>query len=330
MNEPIDEAIIAGAFFEFMLRNGIKPRDNFTLIMDGQIHRFSTESDKHGSTSGAYFLHADGWPNGGVMDYHIHHGMVKFILDKDLVPRNSRPSHDEYERQKAENERRQAERIKLQKKNEQACIKQASDFWHSDSINHDNAHINQHPYMRFKQVSIPLKTNCSAGITHDGKLVFPLFDSLTGNFRTLQFVSPPDPHGHSQKWFYKGISTVGVCYPIRQYTGDTLFVAEGIITAFSVDEFTHGQFSVVAALNCGNLLHICRNYKARLNEARKYNPSLPVQKIIITADNDANHAGEIAARRVISEGYAEGYTMPPIVGHDWNDYLNHLKGQNNE
>ena len=336
--EPVDERIIISAFFEFMHRNGIYPRDNLTLIMDGKIHRFRTQNDKHGGESGRYFLYSDGWPNGGAMDYHIHHnGMIKFVLDKDLMPCDSRPvmSHEEYERMKAENEHRQQENIKRQKKNEQGLIEKAFAFFHSDSVNQNREAVNQHQYMRRKQVTLPPNSNCYAGIDSKGNLVFPLFDSellkpfVPNLFKmqrqfSLQFIAPPDADGNSQKFFYKGIGTKGLWYPIRQSISNTLFVTEGIATAFSLDEFTHRKFSVAAAMNCGNLLEVCKNLRTYLATTNFAN-----QQIIIAADNDANHAGEIAAKKVVEAGYADNYRMPPIVGMDWNDYINHLKGQQN-
>ena len=77
-------------------------------------------------------------------------------------------------------------------------------------------------------------------------------------------------------------------------------------------------------MNCGNLLEVCKNLRTYLATTDFAN-----QKIVIAADNDANHAGEIAAKKVVEAGYADDYRMPPIVGMDWNDYINYLKGQQN-
>lgn len=321
--EPIDERIVISAFFDFMRKNGIYPRDNLTLITDGKIHRFSTQNDKHGGEAGAYFLHVDGCPNGGAMDYHIHSEMQKFKLDKDLIPRRPVMSRDEYERMKSDNERKKQEQQKLQKENELILRDKAFDFFHSDSVNQNVDAVNHHAYMLKKQVILPPNSNCYAGIDDKGNLVFSLFDSDFMNIKlphrfSLQFISQD-----SQKWFYKGISIKGLCYPIRQFTSNTLFITEGIATAFSLDEFTHRKFSVIAALNCGNLLDVCKNLRTYLAATDFKN-----QQIIIAADNDKNKAGENAAKKVIDAGYADGYRMPPIVGMDWNDYINHLKGHN--
>lgn len=327
MNEPVDERIVINAFFESLRRYGITPRESFTPIMDGQIHRFSLEGDKGRAKTGAYIIHADGWPVWFIQDFRQGGNMIKQVLDKDLVPHDSRPviSQEEYKRMKTENERKKQENIERQKENEPKLIEKAFSFWHSDAVNQDKVLVNQHSYMLKKQVILPPHTNCYAGINHEGTLIFPLFDSATNKFKSLQFISPPDAEGNSQKKFFKGISTIGVCYFIRRHKGNTLFITEGIATAFSLDEFTHREFSVIAAMNCGNLLEVCKNCRTHHAYTESAN-----QQIIIAADNDKNHAGEIAAKKVIDAGYADGYTMPPIVGYDWNDYINHMKGQNYE
>lgn len=323
--EPIDESIIISAFFESLREHGIIPRDNFTPIMDGQIHRFPLESDRHGQKTGAYKIFSNGWPVWFIQDFRQHGDMIKCVLDRDLVPRESRPvmSRDECERMKADNERKKQEDKRLQEENELILRDKAFSFFHSELVNQNVDAVNQHEYMLKKQVILPPNSNCYAGIDDKGNLVFPLFDSDFMNIKlphrySLQFISQD-----SQKWFYKGISIKGLCYPIRQFTSNTLFITEGIATAFSIDEFTHRKFSVIAALNCGNLLDVCKNLRTYLAATDFKN-----QQIIIAADNDKNKAGENAAKKVIDAGYADGYRMPPIVGMDWNDYINHLKGHN--
>ena len=206
-------------------------------------------------------IHADGWPVWFIQDFRQGGQMIKQVLDADAVPRDSRPvmSRDEYERMKSDNERKKQEQQKLQKENELILRDKAFDFFHSDSVNQNVDAVNHHAYMLKKQVILPPNSNCYAGIDDKGNLVFSLFDSDFMNIKlphrfSLQFISQD-----SQKWFYKGISIKGICYPIRQFTSNTLFITEGIATAFSLDEFTHRKFSVIAALNCGNLLDVCKN-----------------------------------------------------------------------
>lgn len=323
----VDERIIISEFFRTMRQTGITPRDEFTPILDGQLHRFALEGDRYGEESGAYILHADGWPNGGFQDWHEGNVWHKFKLSEDAVKSTGyhKPTHEEYLKQKAENEAKKQRDQELQQRKQKALISKAYSLWRSDSVNHDIEAVNQHAYMQFKQVSLP--HYCYAGINKEGWLLFPLFHSLTNEFRDIQFISPPDSEGHSQKRFFAGISNKGCWYRIRQFKGDTFFLCEGIASALSVDEFTCRQYSVAAAMSCSNLVEVARNYRIRLNQSRLYNPNLPDQKIIIAADNDKNNTGENAAKKVIEAGYADGYTMPEIEGMDWNDYVNFLKGQ---
>ena len=319
----VDERIIISEFFRSMRQCGITPRDEaFTPILDGNLHRFALEGDRYGEESGAYILHADGWPNGGFQDWHEGNVWHKFKLSEDAIKESTgyhKPTHEEYLRMQAENEAKKQRDQELQQRKQKALISKAYSLWRS--INHDIEAVNQHPYMKFKQVSLPPNSNCYAGIDKEGLLLLPLFHSLTNEFKTIQFISPPDSEGHSKKRFCAGISNKGCCYRIRQFKGDTLFLCEGIATAFSVDEFTHREFSVAAAMSCSNFLEVARNCRTLY----------PDQKIIIACDNDANNAGKIAAEKVIEAGYADGYTMPEITGTDWhgdwNDYINFLKGQ---
>jgi phage/plasmid primase-like uncharacterized protein len=316
----VDERIIISEFLHSMRQTGLSPRDEaFTPILDGQLHRFALEGDRYGETSGAYFIHADNWPNWGFQDWHEGNVWHKFKLSEDAVKESTgyhKPTHEEYLKQRAENEAKKRKDNELQQEKQKALISKAYSLWRSDSINHDIEAVNQHAYMQFKQVSLP--HYCYAGINKEGWLLFPLFHSLTNEFRDIQFISPPDSEGHSQKRFFAGISNKGCWYRIRQFKGDTLFLCEGIATALSIDEFTRGQYSVAAAMSCSNLVEVARNCRTLY----------PNQKIIIAADHDRNHAGENAARKVCEAGYADDFKMPPEFG-DWNDFYLSKKGQQN-
>ena len=178
-HEPIDERIVISAFFDSLRRYGIHPREEFTPIMDGQLHRFALEGDRYGQKTGAYIIHADGWPNWLIQDFRQGNQMIKCVLDKDLVPHDSRPvlSREEYQRMQTENERRQQEQLKLQQENEQKNIEKAFNFFHSNSVNQDREAVNQHKYMKEKKVILPPNSSCCAGVDSNGNLVFPLFDS---------------------------------------------------------------------------------------------------------------------------------------------------------
>ena len=97
---------------------------------------------------------------------------------------------------------------------------------------------------------------------------------------------------------------------LPQLHSDTLYIAEGIATAFSVYFINNKRYPVVAALSCSNLPHVASAW-------RKRQPSL---RIVIAADNDK--PGLEAAKKCIENGYADSFIAPPIEGFDWNDYYN--------
>ena len=49
---PLDE--IEAQFRAFMRDNNCEPDAQFSLVMDGKLHRYKTLEDKRGQTSGAY------------------------------------------------------------------------------------------------------------------------------------------------------------------------------------------------------------------------------------------------------------------------------------
>ena len=84
------EDVIARQFFESLDECGIKPRGSIDLDMDGLIHRFAVDGDRYSDEngSGAYFIHADDYPNWGVMDFHHHSEMQLFKLDLSTLTPN--------------------------------------------------------------------------------------------------------------------------------------------------------------------------------------------------------------------------------------------------
>ena len=91
----VNPDLIEAQFWQTMQECGIRPKHGyggFYVQMDGTLYRFPVEGDKSGEKSGAYFCYADGWPNWGFMDYHVHDEMQKFSFNgRDVLP------PDEYE-----------------------------------------------------------------------------------------------------------------------------------------------------------------------------------------------------------------------------------------
>ena len=353
----ITTTMIENQFFDSLRNCGINPRGSLTLEMDGKIHRFATELDKHGAKSGAYVIHADGRPTWGVMDYHLHHEMQKFSFDYSIFTREERQEHMKTQdlsgmagtrpividpdamKKKAEAQEREARK--------QAILNAWREYRYSAWG------VDKHPYLELKQVTnagciafqgryvLAVKQECKPGdICGVGDLLVPLTDIRTGIFAGLQRIY--EHNGSFRKGFYTGIRTSGCACELFPYGVklshnpdptrdiplsqrlelkdgiDEIFVCEGLATALSVLQIKDNAVPVLAAMSAGNLLSVCKAWKERY----------PKMKITIAADNDVSGVGQKAAIAVLKAGYADDIKIPPTVG-DWNDFLiSTLKGGN--
>ncbi len=131
-----DEAEIIRQFEDFMTAQGVRPSGRFYPVIDGKIHRFSTEADRHGEKSGAYRISYDhDWPRWGIQDFRQHTAMITGqyeATDADkskLFEQNDRerrkdstrtPKEREAEKQRrAEAERQAEEQRQAMKKDEE-------------------------------------------------------------------------------------------------------------------------------------------------------------------------------------------------------------------
>ena len=151
--------------------------------MDGLIHRFAVEGDRYSDEngSGAYFIHADDYPNWGVMDFHHHSEMQLFKLDLSTLTPNElaeyraqlpkrEPSHspqtyEERERARkffeAKNREKEAQREELQKEFRQQQYRRACEEYNGAAFGGL-----YHPYIdeRFHSVPAPELGNTFMGI----------------------------------------------------------------------------------------------------------------------------------------------------------------------
>lgn len=358
INLDVSEELIKEQFFSTLNQCGITPKKNFQLIPDGRIHRFSTVEDKHGEYSGAYFIHLDGWPNWAVQDFRKHDKMQKFSLNKNLIT-NCKFDLSQLNAMIEKSRMKSAERQAKEAEQERLAIQQAREKYESANPNygHPFNHYNTHPYLIAKHINFTGKDSYfgdSLGhaprITTSKKngdkiLLIPLFDSLTGNFKSLQWIAgTPNQNNTYSRGFYSGISIKGLCaelipisycaYKYRDIDNlDNIFkpehweksdieiyICEGVATGFSVLEITDYKSPVVCAMTCHNIIHVAQAWKERLKDFKT--------KIIIAADND--EAGINAARATVNAGFADNIQTPPhetgFNGSDWNDYINFKKG----
>lgn len=339
----IDERDITAQFFKSLSDYGITPRENFIPILDGMIHRFSTIEDKPGKSSGAYYIHADGgtnWPNWGIRDFRQHDKMQKIKYEFTTDERREfkkRTSPEQIEQSRRDALAMRAE--KLKRRQELEAQRQSQAIKEHEAANCVDA--DEHPYFVAKNIqhlisfihTAPfygprIKTQKLPGdFCNVGDLLIPLTNINTGEFQTMQRIySIPNEAGKFSKSFYPDISSTGACVQIliedcKKYDyehwprftikSELIFITEGIATGLSLFEIREYQSPVICAMTCANFMSVAKVLSA------KY----PNSRIIIGADNDK--AGNEAADKVISAGYADGKITPPIFGMDWNDYANY-------
>lgn len=99
-------------------------------------------------------------------------------------------------------------------------------------------------------------------------LALPLQD-IDGTVHSMQFIAED-----GTKRFVSGGRVAGCYYPLAEVPGGPLLVCEGYATGASLFEAT--GWSVVCAMNCGNLLAVVQSLR------KKY----PARTIVLCADND--------------------------------------------
>ena len=361
----ITRNMIEAQFYQSLRDCGITPRGSLTLEMDGKIHRFATEVDKHGAKSGAYVIHTDGCPTWGVMDYHRHHEMQKFSFDYSTFTREERREHMKAQdisgmagtrpialdpdtmKKKAQAEAQEREARK------QAVLKAWREYRYSAWG------VDKHPYLELKQVSnaacatvkgryalVVKQTFSNGDICKPGELLVPLTDIRTGIFAGVQRIY--ESNGTFKKGFYTGIKTSGCAFeiipPILRLSHDI-----SPLTDLSLSkrlEFVDGVSEILVAEGMAtafSVLELNDNRKPvlaalsagnLLSVCKAWRERYPEMKITIAADNDRPQPGEVmgtgekAAVAVVEAGYADRYVMPPDVGYDWNDVLAKLKEAN--
>lgn len=350
----VSENVIAQEFFNFMSSVGIQPKYNFEPILDGNIHRFACEGDKSTSKSGAYYVHADGLVNFGVMDFRKHSEMQKGRIGNEYLPQ-----YDEiqYNKMIEESRRRAAERAREEK--EKAARAHEKMLREYTIYNHDlkkhicrpqNGTYIEHPYLRLKGIDyIPfgagfrVKRNQSGNddYCNVGDLLIPLthVDSCFAaeekeRITNLQKISGRlNQEGKYEKRFYYDIPTTG-CYcelipeqckehyhmdgPIFSERVKYIIICEGVATGLSLLKLFDFESPVFCAMSCHNLMTVARAWRAKLNIGN-FGAHKNIE-IIIAADNDKSGLGIKKANDVVNAGFAVKEIHPPVIGNDWNDY----------
>lgn len=351
----VSEDLIFSQFFTAMYTCRIRPRENFTPILDGQTHRFAVEGDRGSAKSGAYYIHND--DRGiifGVMDFHVHSEMQTYPFDYSAVDPDTRLEYLKQnnistasgfsgvrtisQTQRVEIERRNQEKANAEKEKQQRALSMAlSEYRVAEPFAHET-YTFSHPYFLKKFVDTGIYLDIlrckiirdfrlarvlspfEGGICKQGEILVPMRNIITGDLQSLIHIPVvPDKERGFMKYIYTGTSITGAAHWLiteKSRNADTLFVAEGISTSLALIADLQGRYPVFSAGSCGNLYSVCKALRT------KY----PEKVIVITADNDANHAGENAAKKCVEAGWTDTYEMPTVTGWDWyDDYLSRKK-----
>jgi putative DNA primase/helicase len=275
MTAPRNSHDAIGQFCAVAEARGLRLPDD--LLTDGVLHRCDVEGGK-GKRDGAYLLHLDGIPAGGLQNWRDGLGWQDWCAD---VGRRLTQAEEAAHRTRIEatkKARADDERARRSK----AC-RRAESLWKDARPADDD-----HPYLRAKGVrahDVRIGTwrkyaRDTAGKWLDtqipGTLLIPMRDA-DGVLRSLQAIYP-EPFEGRNKDFLPGGQTAGCFHVIGQVTdGMPLCICEGYATGATIHEVT--GWPVAVAFDCGKLAAVARALRA------KY-PALP---LIVAGDDDRDN-----------------------------------------
>lgn len=230
------------------------PCDN-TVTVDGLLHRYRTKGD-HDSNSWYVFHARDGIVCGAFgcwkRQFTTKWSNIEFSSMTPDQKKAARLSWQEAaEKQKKEQE-------KVQSEARAACAQLVNSLIPAKS----------HPYLSGKMVHPSGRVLIAAAEHVKGWLAIPLQDEK-GAVHSFQFIADDG----TKRFFYGG-RVQGCYFPIEGKMTGPILICEGYATGASIFEAT--GWTVLCAMNCGNLLAVCQ-------AARKLYPD---RTIVICADND--------------------------------------------
>ena len=299
---------IRRSVLDFMRQNDILPANlqDQDIILDGVLHRFRTREDNQGETTGAYCIFLDHWPAGWVQDWRKGDS-IPWSFKRDELDDNGKSYFDDetYKRNLELSRKHQQELLlRLEQQKAEASEKARSLFEQID----DNQ-VPQFPYIINKNINTYGVKFLNKG-THDECMLIPLYD-INGRIQSIQYIS-----ADGSKKYFPHAPVKGGFFPFHLPDNpDIILVGEGYATMATVHDLS--GLPCIAAMDCGNLIHVCEALKGKFPKAR----------IIITADNDHNtesNPGISRAHSVRDKLGIQGVVTPDFSnddnGSDWNDY----------
>lgn len=269
-----------------MVKRGIDPPP--VLLLDGNIHRFSTNPGDPKDDAGWYIVYPDNIPAGSFGDWRDNH--LKTYNFSSKINRELSPA-EQIEMQGRINKAKEEREKEKKRKHEQAA-ETVEKIWSSAKPAEE-----LHPYLQTKHITPNI-----ARMTGDGRLMLPMFNN-EGKLSSIQYIA-----GDGEKRFHPGGETGG-CYSV---IGDILrneiiYIVEGFATGATAHEAT--GLPVVIAYSAHNLTAVSKSIRGK-------NPS---SKIVIIADNDKSGVGLREAERAAAAAQCT-IIIPPEMG-DINDYM---------
>ena len=258
------------------------------ITADGALHRVHVDGDKAGSKNAWYVCFGSAGAFG--CNKRAVSGKWRANSKREPLTQQARAEMEAERKARAEAQERayidaasRAERIL------QAAKREAS----------------QHPYCVRKGIRPHgVKAN------EHGWLVIPSYSAMTGKLQTVQLI---DRHGN-KKMLTGGRMKEG-CFPFQdcpefwQNALHRIGLAEGIATTSTLAE-SLPTVAMFAAFSAGNLGSVATALRARY----------PAAEITIYGDNDASGTGQRYATAAAT-AVCGLIAIPPIPGHDWNDFL---------
>jgi putative DNA primase/helicase len=241
--EPVSPDEDLAAFRRFAESHGvILPAE---IIADGQLHRCDV-TGRNGEGDGAYLLHLDGLPAGGVQNWQDGQGWRDWRHD---IGRDLTPAESEELRRKKEADRAKREAARAEAR--QGAAVSAASMWDKGRTEAD-----EHPYVVRKRI----KAHGARRQDRSNNLLIPMRDEH-GDLVNLQLI---DADGH--KRFLGGGIKKGCSFEIGKAVGAyRILFAEGFATAASLHEAA--GYPVIVTFDAGNMIEVAKAYRARYPDA---------------------------------------------------------------
>ena len=260
------------------------------IIADGQLHRAHVDGDKPGSVNAWYVLHDGDFAAGAF-------GCNKRGIAGKWRANGKRQPLTQCDRERIEGDRRA--RTEAQERIYGEAATRAERI-----LQQATRDASEHGYVTLKGIQAH-----GVGMNGHNLLVIPIYSALTGQLQTVQLI---DRNG-GKKMLTNGRTKNG-CFPFQyvpnfwanaqQKTG----IGEGWATCATLAE-SLPETAMFCAFSAGNLANVANALRARYPDA----------EITIFGDNDVSGTGQRYAAAAAS-AIGGRVAIPPIPGHDWNDY----------